>query len=438
MKNAYQQMYEKKRRSCEECMSLIHSGDVLFCGSNYNDPVGLLSRLHEIADRLEDVYLYKSRVGDPEYMRTPGMSRHIRTVTYFYSALFRNSDPLGNCEYIPSDLPTFFENAARHKRPTMYIAAVTPMDENGDFSVGMNANFDSDAVQFALQEHCTILLEVNRNLLAMKGAAKINIRNVTCFYESDAKPLTSAQIMATEVEEQIGSHVAALIHDGDCLQLGFGGLPDCVARKLMDKNDLGLHTEQFTTTMGQMIRTGVITGRNKTIEKGLHIGAFAEGTQELYETLASNSCCVLMPGSYVVDPFVIAQIDNMVSINSCVEIDLTGQVCSESIGTQQYSGSGGQFCFAYGAYRSKGGRGIIALPSRTKRGVPKIRPLLTPGAKVTTLRNYVDWVVTEYGAVQLRGRTLSERAQALISIAHPEDRPLLTDQAKQQGLLHSL
>lgn len=418
-------------------MSLIHSGDVLFCASNYNDPVGLLGRLHEIAERLEDVYLYKSRVGDPEYLRTPGMSRHIRTVTYFYSALFRKTEPLGNCEYIPSDLPTFFENAVRHRRPTVYIAAVTPMDENGDFSVGMNANFDFDAVQFALREHCVILLEVNRRLVAMKGAAKINIRDVTCFYESDAEPLTSEPVMATQTEERIGLHVAELIRDGDCLQLGFGGLPDCIARKLMEKNDLGLHTEQFTTTMGELIRRGVITGRNKTIEKGLHVGAFAEGTQLLYETLAADPHCVLMPGSYVVDPFVIAQIDNMVSVNTCVEIDLTGQVCSESIGARQYSGSGGQFCFAYGAYRSKGGKGIIALPSRTKRGVAKIQPLLAPGAKVTTLRNYVDWVVTEYGAVQLRGRTLAERAQALISIAHPDDRDWLREQAKQQGLLRT-
>ena len=257
------------------------------------------------------------------------------------------------------------------------------------------------------------------------------INDVTCLYEVD-EPLTEIPAMqASEVEDTIGGLVSELVHDGDTIQLGIGSLPDAVAHHLMDKHDLGLHTEMFTSSMGEMIRRGIITGERKNYYKGVHVGSFAGGDRALYDTMAATPTLRIVPGSYGVNPMTIMQNDNMVSINTILEMDLTGQVCSESIGPRQHSGSGGGFCFAYGALHSKGGRGILAFASRSKKGMPKIKPMLTQGAVVTIPRNYVDYIVTEYGVVQLRGCNVKERTEKLISIAHPEDRAELRREAEK-------
>lgn len=203
----------------------------------------------------------------------------------------------------------------------------------------------------------------------------------------------------------------------------------------MDKKDLGLHTEMFTSIMGDMIRKGVITGERKNYNKGLHIGCFAGGDLALYETLSTNPAVRICPTSVAVDPGEICKNDNMVSINTIIEMDITGQVCSESIGPKQFSGTGGAFCFAYGALHSKGGKGILAFQASTKKGVSKISSQLKPGAVVSIPRNYVDYVVTEYGIAHLRGRSVKERALQLISIAHPDAREELRRYAKEQFII---
>ena len=209
-----------------------------------------------------------------------------------------------------------------------------------------------------------------------------------------------------------------------------------VALALESKHDLGLHTELFTPGIGNLIRKGVITGARKTINRGRHVGTFVIGDQALYEDMDTNPAYMLVPGQYANDPFVIAQNDNMVSVNTALEIDLTGQVCSESIGSRMFSGTGGATDFAYGALHSKGGRGIIAMSATAKNGtISKIKPQLTPGAAVTISRNLVDIIITEYGVAYMRGRTLRERAQNLIAIAHPDFRAELTAQARALGLL---
>ncbi len=427
----YLKLYNEKKGSYMRCLESISSGDVILCSNNYNECSVLFEHLHEVAPGLENVYIYKSRVGMYPFMTTPGMGSHVMTLNYFYGPVYLKAHPLGNCSFIPCDLPGYYTSTSAHRRPNVFMAAVSPMDENGDMFVGMNQTNESDAIADAVREKWKIILEVNPNLGAMNGAAKINIRDVTCLCEVDTPEMTTLPIVCTPTEEQVGRNVAALVEDGSTIQMGIGGLPNAVARQLMDKKDLGLHTEQFTASMADLIKAGVITGRKKTLHPGKHVGVFADGTLELYRLLREDRNCVMMPGKYVCDPFVIARNEKMVSINTCIEIDLTGQVCSESIGPMQYSGSGGQFCFAYGAFRSKGGKGIIALTSRTRKGTPKIKATLTPGAAVTTLRNYVDWVVTEYGAVNLRGCSVMERASLLISIAHPDDRASLWEQAEK-------
>ncbi len=426
----YQALYQEKKRTIPELLTTIRSGDVIFTTNNYSEPTEILSHLHEIAPDV-DVRVWKGRSGVYPFMIDPAMKGHIEMYTYFFDPTFyRNSLPLGLVDYVPTDLQSYFTVAVSGHPANICIAAVTPMDENGNFHVPMNHAADGLGVLDAIAQRKTILLEVNPNLKHMHGAVAIPIRDVSMLVEVDRPEYIVPNAEPTRLEQKIGEQVAAFVHDGDTIQLGIGGIPNAVGTFLKDKHELGIHSEMFTTSMMELIQAGVITGSRKSLDKGLHVCAFAEGIKELYPFLQSRSDCVLRSGFEVVDPFQIVRQDNMVSINTLVEIDLTGQVCAESIGPMQISGSGGGFCFAYGAYRSKNGRSILAFPSRTAKGQSKIKATLTPGAIVTTPRNYVDYIVTEYGTAQLKGRSISERARALISLAHPDERDELTHQAR--------
>lgn len=427
-----QELYRSKLTGVDGCVAQIRSGDVITCASDCNEPAAILSRLHTAAPRVSGVTLVKGRCGSYECVHQPGMDGHINTQNFFFGPDLSEGFRQGNVSFIPTDLPDFGALANAHRPTNVYIAATTPMDENGDFQIGLCLMYDKEALETCLaQPDHRIILEVNPRLKPVRGGLTVNIRDVTCLTEAERPLPETPSAPITEAETRIGQYVADLIHDGDCIQLGIGALPDAVAQALMDKHDLGLHTEMFTSSMGEMIRRGVITGARKNLNRGLHIGTFAGGDQALYDTLSENPACRIMPGSYAVDPTVIMQNDNMVSINTFLEMDLTGQVCSESIGPRQFSGSGGGFAFAYGALHSKGGRGILAVTSNSKKGLPKIKPMLTEGAVVTIPRNYVDYVVTEYGVAALRGRTLRERVQALIAVSHPDFRADLTREARR-------
>jgi acyl-CoA hydrolase len=259
----------------------------------------------------------------------------------------------------------------------------------------------------------------------------VQISRADSVYETSYPVSEETPPRSNEVSRRIAAHVASLIRDGDCIQLGIGGIPNAVGKLLLEKNDLGIHTEMLTSTMGELIRAGVVTNRRKTINPGKAIGAFAWGDRALYELLADNPAVEFRRAAYTNDPFVIAQNDNMVSVNTALEIDLTGQICSESIGSRQYTGTGGASDFAYGAYHSRGGRGIIALPSTADDGrISRIAARLTPGAVVSISRNLTDYVVTEFGVARLRDRTVYQRVHDLIEIAHPDFRQELRDQAK--------
>ena len=427
----FRRMYAERLGTVEDCLALIRSGDTIWCSNNYNEPRLFFSRLHEIAPRVEDVFVHKSRIGNYPFMSDPAMRGHIRFGNYFYGPHYKEAQAAGNCTFFPVDLPNYYRTVAARRPWSVFVAQTSPMTEDGYFYLGMNQTFETELVRDALEGHRTILLEVNPRLTWMNGAARIPVAAVTKLYEADMPEDTTAPIVCTPEEVAIGRLAAALVSDGDTIQMGIGGVPNAIGDFLMQKNDLGLHTEQFTSSMATLIGAGVITGRNKVFDRGLHVGVFADGTRELYHFLHGHPACVLRPGSEVVNPFEIARQDHIVSINTCVEIDLTGQVCAESVGPRQLSGSGGGFCFTLGAFYAAHGKSILALTARTKKGVPKIRPMLTPGAAVTHPRNYVDYIVTEYGVVNLKGASVRERAAALISVAHPDDRDALLDAARE-------
>lgn len=423
----YQEMYEKKKSTVERCLDLIQDGAAICMAGDCNEPAAFCQRLHTIAPRVKGVTCVKSRLGRYPFMVEPGMDGHINYKSFFFGPGWAEGYAHGNASLVPSDLPLFPASVNAHTPCDVGVAAVCPMDENGNFQISLCMMWEKELLSRCRQ----IILEVNHNLPGVRGGLEIHIDQVTALYENDAPLFTVPGVAITPVEEKISEHVAGLIRHGDCIQLGIGGLPNAIAKQLGGLRDLGIHTEMFTDAMADLVERGVVTGARKNINTGLHIGSFAGGSSHLYEVMSANPAFRIMPGSYAVDPMVIMQNDNLVSINTLVEMDLTGQVCSESIGPRQLSGSGGAFAFAYGAFRSKGGRGILAFPSRTAKGQSKIRPMLAQGAVVTVPRNYVDYIVTEYGVAPMRGRTVRERAENLIAIAHPDVREELRFEAKK-------
>ena len=428
----FQELYESKKGTVEDALSYIRSNDAICLAGDCNEPTVFCSNLHKIAPRVENVTVLKARTGNFDFVTGDGMNGHINTGGFFYGPSWKVGHQKLNTSLIVTDLPDFARFVADYRPANVFVGQVTPMDENGNFQIGLCMMWEPDSLAAVMkQPDHRIILEVNPNQVRVKGGLEINIQDVSCLYEVNEPLLTIPSMEPTEVEDTIGGLVSELVHDGDTIQLGIGALPDAVAHHLMDKKDLGLHTEMFTSAMGEMIRRGVITGERKNYYKGVHVGSFAGGDLALYETMRDTPNLRIVPGSYGVNPVTIMQNDNMVSINTILEMDLTGQVCSESIGPRQHSGSGGGFCFAYGALHSKGGRGILAFASRSKKGLPKIKPMLTPGAVVTIPRNYVDYIVTEYGVARMRGRSVKERTEQLIAIAHPDDRAELRKEAEK-------
>ena len=425
-----QEQYKSKLGTLEQAQELIRSGDIIAVSGAITEPVVFLGRLQEIIPRLEDVTLLKSKDNDYEYLRDPATKGHVLTLGHFYHTNFRQGHALGITSYLPSDLHNYMRFRTDYKPNNVFIAKVTDMDEKGNFQIPYCQMFEREAYECAK----TVILEINPRFRRVRGGVDIPIDRVTCCYVADSPILTIPRSKPTPIDETIGSYIADMIHDGDCFQLGIGGLPDTIGRHLFEKNDLGIHSEVFSSTMADLMDSGNVTGKYKQIDTGEHIAAFCLGDDHLYKTLSENPDCRIMPSSYVNDPFVIAKNDNMISVNTALEIDLTGQVCSESIGPVQWSGTGGAWDFAFGAMHSKGGRGVIAFSSTAKGGtVSRIKTMLTPGAAVSVNRNTVDIIVTEYGVAYMRGRSVRERAEQLISIAHPDFRGELRTEARKLG-----
>ena len=425
----YLKMYQDKLTDVQGCLDLIESGDNICFGKDCNEPQTILKALHTIAPRVTDVTVLKGRSSDFGFLQNDGMKGHILTQSAFFSRGWDEPLRKGNATFVACDLydQPFSYNAAYPR--DVYCVSCTPMDENGNFQVNLSMMWEKDIWE---QKTCQrkVILEVNKQLQRVNGGLEINITQVHALCEADYIPQVTPDLVPSEVEDKIGQYVADLVPDGATFQLGIGTLPNACANHMMEKKHLGIHSEMFTNLMANMIEKGVVDGSRKNLNPGEHTFCFAGGTPHLYDFLHQDKNCVIRPASYVTDPRVIMANDNMISINAILEIDLTGQVCSESIGTRQYSGPGGAFDFAYGAQHSKGGRSILIMQSRTKKGQQKIKTILTPGAQVTIPRTYADTVVTEYGVAYLKGRTLQDRCRQLIAIAHPDDREQLIQEAR--------
>lgn len=421
-----QALYDQKKSTVEECLALIHSGDTIGVAGDCNEPRALLRQLHTIAPRVEDVAVFIGAHGHYDFVTADNMHGHINTAGFFYGSDWLMGHPKRNVSYIPADLCDFGRFCQEARPVSVFTAAVSPMDDRGYFCVGLTMMWEREFISTADR----IILEVNPNLPVVAGGLRISVDQVTALYESNEAVYEVKDKEPDAVDVKIAQYCRSLMKDGDCIQLGIGKLPNALASEMMDLHDLGIHTEMYTSAIGEMIRKGVATGECKQIDIGVHVGAFAGGDKALYETLGSTPNCRIVPCSYVNNPYIIMQNDNVVSVNTCIELDLTGQICSETIGTKQYSGIGGALDFAYAALHSKGGRGIIALHSTLKNGDSKISCCLKPGSAVSIPRAYVDYIITEYGIAPMRGRPVSKRVENLIAIAHPDHRAELRRQAE--------
>ena len=432
-----EEQYQSKLCTIDDILASIHDGDVICGGGELCEPVTFYENFHRIAPHLNGIELIKGKRGSGHmypFMEMPELKGRLDMICHLYDGSLRECHRLGIASHLPSNLHDMMRRRTDYQ-PVIhkFIAMATAMDENGTFTISGSGMWEEDAYLHAEQ----VILEVNPNLPRFHGCLTIPLERVDKLLEVDY-PATTYQVRSvpSETDLKIGGFVADFVHDGDCIQLGLGGMPDAVGNSFFDKHDLGLHTELFTPVMGDLIEAGVITGARKNIDRGKHVGNFILGDKKLYDIMEHNPNVLFRQASYTNDPFVIAQIDNMVSINTAMEIDLTGQICSETIGAKQYSGTGGAFDFAFGAQHSKGGRGIMAIASTTRDGtISKIKSILTPGAVVSVSRNVADIIVTEYGVAYMRGRTVKERAKQLIAIAHPAFREQLRKEARDCGYL---
>lgn len=430
--------YEEKLISADEAIKLVKDGDHIVTGLGASEGRNFLSKLHEAP--AEDIYLSNCLPMMSYDFLKEDYKNKINIDGWFFAPSLRKSFKNGNTSYIPNNLHAAGSARFAHRKPNIYIGVCTPPDQHGYVSLSTGNTYEQHAIDLA----DIVILEANPKYPRTFGDVELHVDKVDYFIEADYAPPAIPNTEPNEKDMKIGKLIADLIPDGATIQLGIGGIPNAVAKFLYDKKDLGVHTEMLTSEMGRLAKAGVINGSKKTINKGKMVTTFIMGDEELYEFVNDNPTVMVMNGAYTNSPYVIAQNDNMYSINTAVEVDLTGQVCSESIGPKQISGTGGQADTARGAVESNGGRSIIALYSTQDikdketgqvKVVSKIGAMLTPGAAVTLHRSDVDLVVTEYGIADLRGCTIRERVQRLTAIAHPDFRKELEEDALKLGIV---
>jgi acetyl-CoA hydrolase len=408
----------------------------VFLTGNCSVPQKLLGALVDRAKALEDVEIVQVLTVGPAPHADAEMEGHLRINTLFISSNVRQAVHEGRADFTPvllSEVPILFKE--NHLALDAVLIQVSPPDEHGFCSLGIEAGLVKTPAQVAK----VVIAEINEQMPRTLGDSFIHFSKIDYAVPVNY-PLAELPMGETNaLSMQIGQHIAGLIEDGSTMQMGIGGIPDSVLHYLSDKKDLGVHTELFSDGVMKLIQEGVINNEKKTLHPGKIVAGFILGSNTLYDFVDDNPIVELHPTEYVNDPFIISQNDKMVSINSAIEVDLTGQVCADSIGPRLYSGVGGQLDFVYGASRSKGGKPIIALPSTATPGggepVSRIVSMLKPGAGVVTTRNHVHYVATEFGIAHLYGKTIKERAKALISIAHPDFRDELVSRAKELNYL---
>ncbi len=429
-----EEMYGKKLREIDDIVKLIKAGSRIFIGSGAAEPQRLIEMLIE-KDRLiaDHETINVIELGTTPYTEAV-LSRPFKQNAFFIGPNVRDAVNEGRAEYTPiflSELPDHIRSG-RLKIDVAFIQ-VAPPDRYGYCSLGVSV----DVVKAGADVAEIVIAEVNKQMPRTLGDCFVHLKDIDYIVESDLPLITWSPPEPDEVAMRIGQNVARLIGDGATIQAGIGMIPNAILSHLTDKNDLGLHTEMFSDGVIDLVEAGVITNRKKTLHNGKIIATFCMGTQRLYDFVNDNPLIEFHPCDYTNDPFVIAKNEKMISINAAIQVDLTGQVCADSIGEYFYSGIGGQVDFVRGAARSKGGKPVIVLPSTAKGGtVSRIVPFLDQGAGVVTSRGDVHYIATEYGIVDLHGRNLRERALALIDIAHPDFRNELIDYARKRNLVH--
>jgi 4-hydroxybutyrate CoA-transferase len=425
--------FHEKLVSAEAALRIVASGDTVYVHPGCAAPLRLLEALVARRDELEGVRVVHLMSLGPAAYVGPGMEKHFRHLALFIGKNVRDAVNEGRADYVPvflSEVPRLF--TSRTIPIDVALIHVSPPDEHGFCSFGVGVECTKAAASMAN----VVIAQVNRNMPRVLGDSFIHVRNVTYFVEADEPLMELPRVRMSEAYEEIGRNVAGLVEDGATLQLGIGGIPDAVLHHLRDRKHLGVHTEMFSDGMVELVEAGIVTGERKTLHPGKIVASFVLGSRNLFDFIHNNPIVEFHPSDYVNDPFVIAQNDKMVAVNSAIQVDLTGQVCSDSIGDSVYSGFGGQVDFIRGASRARGGKAVIAIPSTAKSGeVSRIVPYLDEGAGVVTSRADVHFVATEFGVADLHGRSLRERARALIGISHPRFREELEAGARKRKLL---
>ena len=429
------QKYNSKTVTAEKALEVLKSGDNVVIQPGCAAPFELIRAMVNRKDELRDVTVYHILiVGDLPYLE-PGMEKHFKHKAFFIGGNARKAVNEGRSEFIPiflSEVTMLFKKGIIQSE--VALIQVSPPDEHGFCSYGI----DVGNIKTPAEKAKVVIAQVNPEMPRGLGNSFIHVNKIDYIVEHTAPLLELPQVDPNcspemlKVYDKIGENIAGMIEDGSTLQMGIGAIPDSVLKYLHNHKDLGIHTEMFSDGIVELVEEGIINGEKKTLHPGKIIAGFCLGTKKSYEFIDNNPVIEFHPQEYVNDPFVIAKNNKMVAINSAIEVDLTGQVCSDSIGTKFYSGIGGQVDFIRGAAHSDGGKPIIALPSSTKDGkISRIVPTLKPGAGVVTSRGDVHYVVTEFGIAELYGKTVQERAKALIEVAHPDFREELTAYASK-------
>ncbi|MBI3962367.1 MAG: acetyl-CoA hydrolase/transferase family protein [Deinococcus sp.] len=429
---SWENAYRSKLMSAEEAVRLVQSGQRITVSANAGVPRSLLDALCARSSELRHVEIAALlTLGEAPYDQ-PQHRQAFRANALFVGANLREAVNEGRADYTPIFLSEIPRLIAQRLPIDVVLAQVSPPDEHGFCSFGVSVDVVKPAAHLA--KH--VIAEVNHRYPRTLGDSFIHVSRLSAVVEVDYELPELKRETPDEVARRIGENVATLVEDGDTLQLGIGTIPDAVLAALTDKRDLGVHTEMFSDGVMQLVEAGVVNGEKKPIHRGKVVASFLMGSRELYSWVDNNPIVEMHPSDYTNDPFIVAQHDHMVAVNSAIAIDLTGQVASDSIGTYIYSGIGGQVDFVRGASRAAHGRPVIALPSTAKGStVSRIVAELPPGAGVVTSRGDIHLVVTEHGIADLWGRSLRERAKALIAIADPRFHDELTARAHQRRLL---
>jgi 4-hydroxybutyrate CoA-transferase len=425
--------YKNKLRSLSEVAKAIMPGDSVYLGGNAAAPMAVMRALSLRVNELRNVTLNNVLLMGEDPFSKPGMEKAFHHNSLFVGPGDRDSVNDGRSSYVPihfHQIPKSIRSGVI--KVDVAIVQCSPPDDHGFMSLGVEVLASKAAIEVAK----TVIVQVNKQMPRVLGDSFVHISKATYIVETDEPLIELTPKEPTEVERRIGGFIADMIPDGATLQLGIGGVPDAVLSLLKGKKDLGIHTEMISDGLMKALEQGIITGSKKTRHPGKIVGTFILGTRALYDIVNDNPLLELHPVDHTNDPAVIAQNDNMIAINSAIEVDLTGQVCSDSIGPYIFSGFGGQIDFVRGSSASKDGKPIIAFPSTTQNeNLSRIVPKLKEGSGVVTTRADVHYVVTEFGVAELWGRNLQQRAKALIKIAHPDFRESLEKEAKLRNLI---